>query len=176
MVAAKRYARAVFELAWESGELDKWRQEMEKLSALLQEPGLPALLRSAKLPFGHKKKVLDERLKGLSPLTLNLAGLLVLRGRLGLLDSLVKEYERLVDAHNSVEHIEVTTAVPLGQSELQQVSGRLAAALGKKVVLESRVEPELLGGLVVRVGDHLIDGSVRKRLELLGKGLAGARS
>ncbi|MBM2832311.1 MAG: atpH [Dehalococcoidia bacterium] len=176
MVAAKRYARAVLELARESGELDKWRQELEKLSVLLQEPGLPALLRSPKLPFGHKKKVLDERLKGLSPLTLNLAGLLVLRGRLGLLNSLVKEYGRLVDAHYGIEHIEVTTAVPLGQSDLQQVSGRLAAALGKKVILESRVEPALLGGLVVRVGDHLIDGSVRKRLELLGKGLAGARS
>lgn len=176
MLAAKSYARAVFELARESGELDKWRRELEKLSASLQEPGLQALLRSSKLPFAHKKKVLDERLKGLSPLTLNLAGLLVLRSRLGLLDSLAKEYGRLVDAHHGIEHVQVITAVPLAPSELQQVSGRLAAALGKKVVVESKVDPALLGGLVVRVGDQLIDGSVRKSLELLGKELAGARS
>lgn len=172
MVAAKRYARAVFELARERDELDKWREELGKISTALQEPKLMALLRSSRLPFSQKRVVLEAQLKGLSPLAMNLANLLVLRSKLTVLESLVQEYERLVDAHYGIEHVKVTTAVPLDKDELQRVSGQFAAALGKKVIVEGRVEPSLLGGLVARVGDWLIDGSVRNRLELLRQGMA----
>ena len=174
MAAAKRYARAVFELAGERGEMDRCRQELKAMSAALREPAVLGLLRSPKVPFDQKRRVLEEKLKGLSTLVLNLASLLTLRGRLRLVDDLATEYGRLLDAHYGVEHVEVDTAVSLDRGELERLSGQLASALGKKVTVDSRVDPSLLGGLVAKVGDHLIDGSVRNRLELLRKGLAEA--
>lgn len=173
-VSSKRYARAVFELAQEKGEIDRWLVELQKMSTVLATPDVQSLLRSPKLPFAQKRKLLEEQLKGLSPLAVNLASLLVLHERLPILSLIVNEYGRLVDEYRGIKHVQVVTAVPLAGDQLQQLSSQFGAALGKKIVLEPRVDPAIIGGLVARVDDRLIDGSVRNRLQQLKTSLAGA--
>jgi len=79
---------------------------------------------------------------------------------------------RLLDSHRGLEHAQLTTAIPLEEAEAQALGRRLGERLGKRLVVQAQVDPAIIGGLVVRVGDQLLDGSTRTRLELLKKDLA----
>ncbi|MEJ5221650.1 MAG: ATP synthase F1 subunit delta, partial [Tepidiforma sp.] len=84
-------------------------------------------------------------------------------------------FNRLADDYEGIAHAEVTTAVPLTDEQLASIRARLGQQLGKQVVATARVDPAIIGGAIVRVGDRLIDGSVRTRLKLLRRELEGAR-
>jgi F-type H+-transporting ATPase subunit delta len=175
-VSARRYAQAIFQIAEERSELDKWRGELGRMTDILKVPELASLLEAAKIPFPKKQQLLKEALAGLSPLALNLGYLLVSRGKLRLIESIHSEYNRLVDESYQVEHIAVTTAVPLDEKEKEQLSQRFSRAIGKKVVLETSVAPSILGGLVAKVGNTILDGSTRNALNTLRKELAGSKT
>lgn len=170
-LSAKRHAQAIFEIALERDELDRWRSDLKIIADTLREPQLVALLQSPKVSFKKKASLLKQFLAGTSPLAMNLVYLLVVRNRLKMVDDIVAEYERRVDAHYGVEHAEVFTAIPLDSEDRERLKEHLMSISGKKVVLTSRVEPNLLGGLVARIGDKLIDGSVRTKLEALRQSL-----
>ena len=174
-VSARRYAQAIFQIAQERNELDKWRDELGRMTAILKLPELASLLEAAKIPFPKKQRLLEEVLAGLSPLALNLSYLLVSRGKMRLIEPIYSEYSRLVDESYGVEHIEVTTAVPLEKMEMELLSQRFSRAIGKKVVLEATVDPSILGGLVAKVGDTILDGSTKNVLNTLRKELAGSK-
>ena len=93
-----------------------------------------------------------------------MVALLASRNALGLYPRIVAEYQGLVDAHNNRERAEVVTAVPLEDQQRERVMQRLARLLNKEVVLTTRVDPQVLGGLLARVGDRLIDGSTKGKL------------
>jgi len=131
------------------------------------------LLESPKIPFSEKARILSQRLEGVTPLAMNLAYLLVARGRLRIVEDIVIEYERLVDDQRGIAHAEVATAVPLDEEEKDKVIHRLGDIVGKEIVLSARVDPSLIGGLVARVGDKLIDGSTKSRLLSLRESLIG---
>jgi F-type H+-transporting ATPase subunit delta len=172
--AGKRYAQAAFELALERQELDNWQAGLDKIADLAKDSKLMALLENPRLPFAAKKTILQEQLGDVIPLALNLSCLLVSRGRLNLANNIFQEYQRLLDAHRGIEHAEVVTALPLGDEDRQMVSRRLGHMVGdKKVVIDARVDPSLLGGVRARIGDLLVDDSIRYRLDLLKKTLAG---
>lgn len=170
-LSAKRHAQAIFEIALEKGDLDRWRSDLSIIADTLKEPQLIAILQSPKLSIGEKVNLLKQLLPDISPLAMNLIRLLVARNRLKLVDDIVAEYERRVDSHYGVEHAEVATAIPLSSEEQEAVKEKLTALSGKKIVLSSRVDPNLLGGVVARIGDKIIDGSIRTRLEALRKSL-----
>jgi F-type H+-transporting ATPase subunit delta len=86
----------------------------------------------------------------------------------------VSEYERMADSHLGLEHAKVITAVPLDEEDQKKLSERLAAITGKKIVLTAEVDPAIIGGFVARVGDELIDGSTRAKLEALRRQLVRA--
>jgi len=148
--AGKRYAQAAFELALERQELDNWQAGLDKIADLAKDSKLMALLENPRLPFAAKKTILQEQLGDVIPLALNLSCLLVSRGRLNLANNIFQEYQRLLDAHRGIEHAEVVTALPLGDEDRQMVSRRLG-----------------------HMGDLLVDDSIRYRLDLLKKTLAG---
>ncbi|MEW6034558.1 MAG: ATP synthase F1 subunit delta [Chloroflexota bacterium] len=169
--AAKRYAQAIFELAIERGELDRWREELPQVAEALTDATLAPLLESPRVPFTSKQELLQASLKGLSPLALNLSYLLAKKGKAAIASRIASEYVRLLDSHQGIEHAEVVSAVPLSQEEREAISRRLGEVTGRRVVLESRTDPAIIGGLVIRIGDRLIDGSVRTRLQNLKRDL-----
>lgn len=171
-VHAKRYAQAVFELARERMELERWGRELEELALLAGDPVVVTFLENPRIPFSQKSQLLTERLGGLSPLTLNLVFLLVSRRRISALGAIAREYQALLDHYQGIERAEVTTAVPAEGQILSKVAGDLSLLLEKKIILEPKVDPAVLGGVVVRVGGKLIDGSVRSRLAALKQNLA----
>ena len=173
--SARRYAQAAFAIAQERGQVDLWGLELWAVEDALQNEEFRALLEQAAIPMSRKVRMIADVLKGVNPLVQNLVCLLVSRRRLSLISGIRQEYMRLVDAYHGRERVQVMSAVPLDTDEQERVTRLLREMVGREVVLESRVDPETLGGLVIRVGDKLIDGSVRGRLEDLKESLAGER-
>ena len=170
---SRRYAQAVFEIALGRSELDKWAVDLRKIGSLQEDASLVAWLESSKFPFEDKTRLLAEQLGDVNPMVLNLVYLLVAKESLGMVGDIFDEYQRLVDNYHGLEHAEVTTAVPLDDKDEQRLSERLGSLVGKKVVLKMKVDPQLLGGIVARIGGKLLDGSTRSRLLALKKEIQG---
>jgi F-type H+-transporting ATPase subunit delta len=171
-VSGRRHAQAVFQIALEEKQLDRWLADVERIAAVLGDAEIAAVLSNPRVSPEKKKDLLDRGLKGVSPTAMNLAQMLVARNRLHLVQSLAVEYKRLMNAYGGVELAEVTTAVPISSEEGESVGKGLAALSGKRVTLELGVDPEILGGFVARLGDKLIDASARTRLQELRKSIA----
>ena len=171
-VYARRYARAVFEIALERKELDRWQADLKEVAALGEEAAFMALVENPKIGFDKKEKVLSELLGDINPLARNLVYLLVSRGRFSMVGDIAEEYQRLLDGYRGIEHAEVVTAVPLDDKERKRLEEHLGVVVGKKIVLESSVDPSLVGGMIARVGGKLLDGSTHSQLLALKKELA----
>ncbi|NQT47947.1 MAG: ATP synthase F1 subunit delta [Chloroflexi bacterium] len=171
-VSGRRHAQAVFEISLENNTLDEWQTDLEMMSNVLGNPEVAALLENPKLDFGKKRQVLQSILPDVAPAAMNLACLLVAKNRLRILPGLLAEFRRLVNAYHGREEAEVITAVPIGDEERKKIETDLSAISGKEVMVSSRVDPDILGGLVARLGDKLIDGSIRTRLRELRRSLA----
>lgn len=169
---ARRYARAAFDIAVGEDRLEGWLQDIQRAQEALEDDTLRTYLELRKVVLARKVEVIRETLSGMNPLAQNLVGLLVSRDAVGLLPQIAEEYQRLMDAHQGRERAEVVTAHPLEDQQRERLGRWLSQLRGKEVVLTSREDPEILGGLVVRVGDGLIDGSTKGRLEAMRKGLA----
>jgi len=170
---ARRYSQAVFEIALETNEFDRWQSDLEKVVRVVGDAALAAFLESPKFHFDDKARLLSERLKGVDPLAMNLVYLLVTRGRLDIIGDIAAEYQRLLDSHRGIEQAEMVTAVPLDDEDKMKLAEYLGAIVGKKVVVKSEIDPGLIGGIIVRIGGKLLDGSTRHKLEALKRELAG---
>lgn len=168
--AARRYARALFELAREEGTLDEVREELRALDRVLDEvPELRAVLFRPLRPVAERRRVLLEvadRLP-LRPLVRNFAAFLIDRRRVILFAAIRAEFERLVDAAEGRVRAEVVTASPLSTPAAERLREALAARTGRQVELDIRVEPDLIGGVVAVVGALRFDGSLRTQLRRL---------
>jgi len=170
---AKRYSQAVFEIAVERQELDRWQAELRKIASLGEDAAFITLLESPKLHFNDKAKLLSERLGDINPLALNLVYLLVARGRLSMVGEIADEYQHLLDSYRGIEEAEVITAIPLADEDKLRLEERLGAIVDKKIVIKPEVDSSLIGGIVARIGGKLLDGSTRSRLEALKRELSG---
>ena len=169
----RRYSQAVFSIALEKEELDRWQSDLRKIANLGEDVALSTLLESPRFHFDDKVKLLSERLSDINPLALNLACLLVARGRFSMVGDIADEYQRLLDSYRGIERAEAVTAIPLGDEDKLRLEEHLSAVVGKKVVLKSEVDTNLIGGIVARVGGKLLDGSTRSRLEALRREVVG---
>ncbi len=172
--SGKRYARAAFELALEKNELEVWQEGLEKMAGLATDQQLMALFQNPRVPFDAKKSLLHKGLGEIHPLVFNLAVLLVSKGLLSRGGDIFEQYVRLLDAHRGVERAKVTTALPLATEEKEVVSRRLGEIVDRKVVMDGQVDPSIIGGFIARIGDTLIDGSIRQKLQTLKKNLVEA--
>ncbi len=169
----RRYSQAVFQIALEKGELDKWQSDLRKIASLGEDAVLTMLLEDPRLHFNDKAKLLSERLGDINPLALNLVYLLIAKGRLSMAGEIADEYRRLLNSYHGIEEAEVVTAIPLDDKDKQKIEQHLEAIIGKKVVIKPELDSSLIGGIVARIGGKLIDGSTRSRLEALKKELRG---
>lgn len=174
IASGKRYAQAAFELAREKNELESWQVGLRKIAELSTDESLTDLLENPRLPFQLKRELLETRLGDINALALNLACLLVGKGILGIAGDISREYDRLLDAHRGIEHAEVLTALSLDEGDKQRLSSKLGELVRRKVIVDARVDPAIIGGFKAKVDDMLIDASVRNRLESLRKSLVGA--
>jgi len=164
LATARRWAQAVFQIAREQDALDRWEQELEELFNALGDPDFRALLEDPAVPAVRKVQAVRERVPGVSPQAQNLLALLAVRRRLPLLPLILYEYRRMVDAHQGVVQVEVYSALPLDPGLQQRITRALEARTGHTVRAVFGVDPAILGGLVFRIGDTVIDASLRGRL------------
>ena len=172
--AAKRYAQAVFELANERGTIERWNDDLAILDALAADEEISAFLASPKQSEAEKLALVDKALNEAQPEARRLGQMLVRRRRLPIIPDMVKAFQEAVLAQSGILVANVTTAVELDAAGHDQVRDQLSELFGKEVVLETSVDPALIGGLVVRVGDNLIDGSVSNGLRRLHERLVSA--
>jgi F-type H+-transporting ATPase subunit delta len=170
--APRRYADAAFEIGLRDGTLEVWRRELDEATAMAANRQLVEVLANPATPLDQRLDAAQRVFAGFSQPVRNLLLLLVRRGRIEQLPRVATEFARRDDARNGLTHAIATSAAPLGQEEVRAIAARLEAMTGGRVVLETDVDPSLLGGVVVRIGDRLIDGSVRGRLERLRGRLA----
>ena len=170
-VYARRYAQAVFDIALETKQLDKWQSDLSQLARLGEDATIVDLLQSPRLHFEDRAKLLSEQLSGAGPLALNLTHLLVARGKLGIAGDIADGYQRLLNKHRGIEQVDVTTAVQLDDNERLRLEKRLSKLLDKKVVLETKVDASILGGIIAQIDDRLLDGSTRGKLLALKREL-----
>ena len=170
--APRRFADAAFEIALRDGTVETWRKELDAAAETTASEELQRVLANPAIPLEERISVARKVFASLSEPVLNLVLLLLKRGRIEQLPRVAAEFARLDDKRNGLTHATATSAVPLGQAEVSAIANRLEAITGGRVALDTNVDPEILGGIVVRIGDRLIDGSVRGRLERLRGRLA----
>ncbi len=167
--SARRYARAVFELD-EKDRTTEWQADLEKIISISKDATIAAYLENPNIHFEDKAGLLHERLSDVNPMVLNLVYVLLTRSRLDMLPDIAAEYKRLADDYQGIERAEVTTALPLDDETRVKLSRDIGRLIGKKVVLETEyVNPDLIGGVVVKVAGKLLDGSTRGKLAALKK-------
>jgi F-type H+-transporting ATPase subunit delta len=160
-VADRVYARALFDAARDEGRLEPVREQLAQVVAAESEvPQLRELLRNPQLDPRVRSATLEELLAGSDELLRNFLLLLVDKGRVGQLEEIAREFERMVAEHEGIVHAELL--------------GRIEQSTGRKVEATRKVDPSLIGGIVLQVGSHRLDASVRGRLDRLRRELATA--
>ena len=166
-VSGKQYAQAIFQLALEHGQVDQWAVDLQLASQVLQDPEFRAFLNHAEVPLEEKTRSIGVVLSEIHPLMQNLVNLMVTKGLVDAAPDLEDAYNALLDQHHGRQRVRVTTAVPLGDAESTRVTQFAAALTGKEVVVSTEVDESIMGGIVIQVGDQLLDGSMRSQLEAL---------
>ena len=177
-VAARRYAEAAFQLASRDDALDAWADGLAFAAALMADDRIAAEVNNPARPYAARQATLERLLDGRAPAgVIKLAGLLAQRGRIDRLPNVAAEYRRLLDRERGNVVASVTSAAPLSPDETEAVRAWVTRTTGKTVDLSATVDESLIGGLTVRVGDTLMDASVRGRLDRLRTDLlSGARA
>jgi F-type H+-transporting ATPase subunit delta len=172
--AAKRYARAIFELAGEEGQVDEWAERLRAVREVLGQPEVVRILSDPTIAVQRRQAAAAALLGRLATREAqNLARLLVGANRVREIDGIIEEYQRLADEAAGRVRAIATTAVPLSRTDADKLEMSLSKRLGREVRLDTRVDGAILGGLVLRMGDRVIDASVATRLRQLRRQLAG---
>ena len=172
--AARRYARAIFELASEQGQIEEWSDRLTVVRDLLSDSSVAAVLTNPTIPVGRRMELISAAPHELDPEATNLARLLIESRRVGQIGDVVEEFEALADVAAGRVRATVTTAVDLDPEERGHLVDQLSRRLGKEVRLSTAVDKRILGGLKLQYGDHLIDASLATRLQQLRRRLADA--
>jgi F-type H+-transporting ATPase subunit delta len=165
--AAKRYTEAVFSIAKEKGTFDQWQSDLNQLASLMTDPQAAAVVASPKVSQAEKQGVLDQVLKSAQPEAKTLARLLLERGRLPIAPEMAELFRESALAELGIVVADVTTAVPIDKAAEASIKARLSKAVGKQIEIRTHVDESIIGGVVAKIGDQLIDGSVSSQLKRL---------
>jgi|SRR5215217_6531317 len=172
---AQVYARSLFEVAKEQDKLDEIREQLGEFSdALENDHNLQVFFFSPYFSTKEKQEGLDRAVDGADEILVNFIKLLIENHRMPVIFRVRRGYESRWEEENKLLPVSVTSAVELDQDTVRQIGDRISEQTGRKVDLSAHVEPDILGGIVVRVGNAVLDASVRNRLEQLRKQVARA--
>jgi len=160
------YARRALELAAEASQLETWRTDLRTVS-LMNEEDIVQNCASCTNNFQVQGASCGACFPQVTPGVADFACLLARHGRHGVLKEVAEEYAKLLDEHYGIRHAEIVTAVPLDEETEQRVIGRLREMTGHDFVLDKLVDPDVVGGVVLRIGDTVYDRSVRARISAL---------
>ncbi|MBD3174150.1 MAG: ATP synthase F1 subunit delta [Armatimonadia bacterium] len=173
--AAGRYAKALFEIALERGMVQEVHRDLQTAMARLESmPEVKNFVEQHFVATASKRRAIEVALEGaVSDTVLDFFRILVGKDRADQLDVVCREYRELWLAHEGLETAKVSSAVPLTSDEIGELSKTLSQLTGKRVEVQTQVDPSLLGGVVAVVGDRVWDGSVRGSLERLRREMKG---
>jgi F-type H+-transporting ATPase subunit delta len=163
----RRYAQAYFDLARQEGKISQWRDDLVRAVETLSTPEVADALANPRLGLSDRTRLALEVLEGVGEPARNLVRLLIERNRIGVLGELVETYDLLTDRDSGVVRAEVIAAIPVDEALRTRIGTTLGEKLGAAVQTEVRQDPTILGGLIIRIGDRVIDDSVRTRLQQL---------
>jgi F-type H+-transporting ATPase subunit delta len=171
---ARRYAQALLQIAQEKQAIDSYEKELDDcLATINSDEHLQHIWYSERILTEDKKKVFKELFGGnLSDMVVNLLMLLIDKNREAFLPDIFTEYKKQADVTRNIIDAEVRSAVALTDKDFNILAEKLSAMSGKNVRLHSVVDPSIIGGIVVKMGDKVIDGSVIKRLSIMKKNLS----
>lgn len=170
--AARRYAKAVFDLAGDERDVDEWSRRLALVRDVLSDEKVGAILTNPTIPSQRRMDVFGDG--AFDEETTNLVKLLIESGRVHEIDGIAEEFDRLADDAAGRVRATVTTAVELDSADRDRVAAQLSKQLGREVRMSAQVDPRILGGLKVQYGDRLIDASVASRLQQLRRRLTEA--
>jgi F-type H+-transporting ATPase subunit delta len=169
------YARALFEAALDAGRLDVVREQLAQVAdAIDGGRDLQVFFFSPYFSSEEKRDGLDKTLTDADPLVINFLELLIENHRMPVIFRMRRQFDSLWEEHNRLLPVSVTSAIPLAPEAVAEIGERVGAQTGRRVELTSTVDPEIIGGLVLRVGNAILDASIRNRLEQLRKQVARA--
>jgi len=172
---AQVYARSLFEVAKEQDKLDEVREQLGQLAdAVDQTRELQLFFFSPYFSTEEKKQGLDRAIDGADPIVHNFLELLVEKHRMPALFRIRREFDRLWEQEHQLLPVTITSAVALGDETVRSIGDAIGQQTGQRVELTTKVDPDVLGGLVVRVGNSILDASIRNRLENLRRSVARA--
>jgi F-type H+-transporting ATPase subunit delta len=169
--AARRYAKAVFELAQDEGKVEEWARSLAQVREVMSLPEVAAVLTNPTIAAEQRMTLVSDLF---DRETTNLAKLIIESDRVRDMGAIADEFERLADEAGGRVRATVTTAVELTPKDRDRVQDELSTRLGKKVRLDVVVDAAILGGLKLQYGDHLVDASVATRLQQLRRRLAAS--
>jgi F-type H+-transporting ATPase subunit delta len=174
---AHSYASALYDLASRHNQADEFAHAFEQVMALLAEqPRIQLFLQTPKIASEEKKAALKSAFGGrVPPLFLNFLLVIIDKGRQRLLEEIGREYQQILDENLGRVHVDVTLAREADERTEEEIGSSLSRLLGRTAIPHIRVKPEILGGLIVKYGDRVMDGSLRQRLLALKRQMLSSR-
>lgn len=164
-LSGKRYAQAIFDLALKNDQAEQWGEDLAVVAEVFEDSEFTALLKHADVPAANKLAATASVLAGINPLVRNLVDLLVSKNSVDSIAGVYSGYGELLDRHLGRQRVEITTAVPLESAETDRISSFVNGLINNEVVLTTMVDESIIGGLVIQIGDRLLDGSTKARLD-----------
>lgn len=174
--SARRYAQAAFQLAVEHDELEKWLDDLTVLADSVTSSQFLDFMSQPRVPTAAKLEVIRESLgDSVGRLAMNLISLLATRNIAHILPEIADQYQELLDSHQGIERAELVSAVALTEAQHRQAVELLEGMSGHEVRLNARVDTALIGGMIMRIGDRVVDGSTRSRIRAMRRELSERR-
>lgn len=173
VIVTKRFSKAAFDIATKEGKLDSWITDMNHIQGILGNDNLIEIFNSPGLPLRKKLDLLDLLLDGkVSGSSRNLVALLIDRQGVEMLESIVEEFKSLIDAQNNISRGQIISAVQLNDKQLSEIKETLERYIGNELILSNTVDDSIIGGMIARIGDKLIDASLRYKITKMRSDLA----
>ncbi|MCH8800715.1 MAG: ATP synthase F1 subunit delta [Chloroflexi bacterium] len=164
-LSGKRYAQALFDLSLENNQVEQWGEDLALVAEVFEDAEFADLLKRADMPAVDKLAATATVLAGVNPMVRNLVDLLVSKNSVDSIAGVYSGYTELLDRHLGRQRVEITTAVPLESAETERITSFVTGLVRSEVVLTTKVDESILGGLVIQIGDRLLDGSTKARLD-----------
>jgi F-type H+-transporting ATPase subunit delta len=171
------YARSLFDVARQHGKLDELREQLAQFAEAVQDSRqLAVFFFSPYFSTAEKQEMLGRVLVGADPIFLNFLRLLIEKHRMPVIYRIRQQYERLWEEEHRMLPVEITSAIELDPATAESLGARIGERAERRVRLAARVDPDIIGGIVVRVGNSILDASIRTRLEQLRRHVAQGAS
>ncbi len=170
---AKRYAEAAFSIANENNAVEQWLQDLTFLNDIYSNHQLQFILSEPKVQFSVKEAIIrDIAAKRMSPMALNFALLIAEHNLVALTPAILRDFTAIYDEMKNQAHAVITSAAELDSETITALRDYVKQHTGKNIILTQEIDPSILGGIIVRIGDTLIDASVLRKLKLLRESIA----